>query len=111
MVCDLGKDATIPLESSAIIADDYLINMLVQEHGGGDRKSVDFREELLATKSKNVQNFLHAYLNPCGASAKHDTFPFKHFRKHPTDVLQNMKTNTIHLGESSFKIKPIISLH
>lgn len=38
VVCDLGKDATTPLESSAIIADaDYLcspINVWVQENGG-----------------------------------------------------------------------------
>lgn len=59
VACDLGKDATTPLESSAIIADDYLINVLVQEKGGrgGGMKCVDFQEELLATKRKNVQNF------------------------------------------------------
>lgn len=35
VVCDLGKDTTTALESSAIAADaDYLINVLVQEKGG-----------------------------------------------------------------------------
>lgn len=35
VLCDLGKDATTPLESSAIIADaEYLINVLVEEKGG-----------------------------------------------------------------------------
>lgn len=34
MVCDLGKNATTPLESSAIIAGAvYLISVLVQEKG------------------------------------------------------------------------------
>lgn len=42
-------------------------------------KSVDFQEELSAIKTKNVQKFLYAYLNPHGTSAKNDTFPFNFF--------------------------------
>lgn len=35
VLCDLGKDATTLLESSAIIADaEYLVNVLVEEKGG-----------------------------------------------------------------------------
>lgn len=61
MICDLGKDATTPLESSAVIADaDYLINGPKRKLTGWGRqmcvcmKCVDFQEELLATKPKNV---------------------------------------------------------
>jgi len=89
VVCELGKAATTPSESSAIIADaNYLINLLVQEKDGrgGGMKCVDFQEELLATKPNNVQKFLHVYLNPSGTSAKNDTFSFRYFRKLPTDA-------------------------
>lgn len=61
-------------------------------------KWVGFEEELLATKPKNVQTFLRAYLNPSDTSAKNDTFPFKNFKKHPTDVLQNRENKHNTLG-------------
>lgn len=63
--------------------------------GNGGMKCVDFQEEFLDTKPKNVQKFLHAYLNPRGTSAKKDTFPLECFRKHPTDTLQNHENKHI----------------
>lgn len=61
-------------------------------------KCVDFWEGLLATKPKNVQKFLDAYINPSGTSAKNETFPFKCFKKHPTDILQNHENKDNTLG-------------
>lgn len=61
-------------------------------------KWVGFEEELLATKPKNVQKFLHAYLNPSDTSAKNNNFPSKSFKKHPTDVLQNHENKHNTLG-------------
>lgn len=57
----------------------------------GGRICTDF-QELLASKPKSLPKQNHAYLTPMACLGKKKNkkkFPYKHFRKHPIDVLKN----------------------
>lgn len=81
--------------------------LLVKEKGGTGYKMCWFSGRIISYQVKKCAVVFLCLLKSPWYICKNDTFPFKYF----LTSYKTMNTNTMHLGESSFKIKPITSLH